>query len=221
MWFPRDPTGGSSACSAPPTATATATTCSTGSGRSSPPPTCPAASSTATPTSPYGEQINPRAGDTNPWRYVSGYHDTTTGLIKFGARYYMPDLACWTQTDPVMGNPNNPMTLNGYGYVGGDPINAVDPDGRHIVQVLDTVKMAVSPIVAFGLADCSVRAWPHRRAWRCARLRFRNRVCCRRALDIDRKHRWIVFGLHADEGVLDLVRPVSGSLESLSVNARR
>lgn len=80
---------------------------------------------------PYGEQINPRAGDPNPFRYVSGYHDTTTGMIKFGQRYYMPDLARWTQPDPELGNPTDPMTLNPYVYVGCDPINLIDPSGRH------------------------------------------------------------------------------------------
>jgi hypothetical protein len=35
----------------------------------------------------------------------------------------------WTQTDPVAGQPENPMTLNPYTYVGANPANAVDPSG--------------------------------------------------------------------------------------------
>jgi RHS repeat-associated protein len=133
---PATPPGGWSACSVRPTAAATATTCSTGSDRSSSPPTCPAPSWTATPTSPYGEQINPRAGDTNPWRYVSGYHDTATGMIKFGQRYYMPDLARWTQPDPETGTPTGPMSLNAYSYVGCNPINYIDPTGTTCHDIL-------------------------------------------------------------------------------------
>ena len=65
---------------------------------------------------PYGQQIRsweyPNAGtattlrsratattpatDYNPWRYASGYHDPATGFLKFGTRYYMPQLGTWT-----------------------------------------------------------------------------------------------------------------------------
>ena len=33
------------------------------------------------------------------WRYASGYFDATTGLYKFGTRYYSPTLGMWTQQD--------------------------------------------------------------------------------------------------------------------------
>lgn len=79
---------------------------------------------------PYGQQIDPNPADPNPWRYVSGYHDVDTGMIKFGTRYYMPDLGRWTQPDPETGNPSNPMTLNTYGYANCDPANNIDPTGR-------------------------------------------------------------------------------------------
>ena len=78
---------------------------------------------------PYGEEIDRSATDANPWRYASGYYDQQTGMLKFGTRYYMPDLLRWTQRDPVMGKPNDPMTLNAYGYVGGDTVTT-DPSGR-------------------------------------------------------------------------------------------
>ena len=60
----------------------------------------------------------------NPWRLAGGYLDTTTGLYKFGARYYEPGVGRWTQQDP------SGMDANPYAYVGGDPVNSVDPGGR-------------------------------------------------------------------------------------------
>lgn len=88
---------------------------------------------------PYGQQTSPDPSavdsngnpvDRNPWRYAAGYYDTTTGMLKYGTRYYQPHLTRWTQIDPVAGNPATPMTLNPYTYVGCNPTNNVDPTGR-------------------------------------------------------------------------------------------
>lgn len=49
---------------------------------------------------PYGKQLSATETIANPWRYASGYYDTATGLTKFGARYYNPDLGRFTQRDP-------------------------------------------------------------------------------------------------------------------------
>jgi RHS repeat-associated protein len=106
---------------------------------------------------PYGEEIGRSATDANPWRYASGYYDQATGMLKFGTRYYMPDLLRWTQRDPVMGKPNDPMTLNAYGYVGGDPCNSTDPTGRFVgdmpdygCQPVDTINDTVGNIAFAG-----------------------------------------------------------------------
>jgi RHS repeat-associated protein len=85
---------------------------------------------------PYGEEIDPVVNDANPWRYASGYYDSETKMVKFGTRYYMPDVARWTQPDPVFGVASDPATLNPYVYVGCDPINAVDPSGRSVDDYL-------------------------------------------------------------------------------------
>lgn len=86
-----------------------------------------------TPTSDLdGTGADPKdtAADFNPYRYASGYFDRSTGMLKFGTRYYMPTLGRWTQTDPVAGQPNDPMTFNPYLYVGADPTNSTDSTGR-------------------------------------------------------------------------------------------
>ncbi len=59
----------------------------------------------------------------NPWRYTGQYQDLSTGLYKMGARYYQPDLGRWTQRDP------SGLDANAYAYVGGNPVNFVDPSG--------------------------------------------------------------------------------------------
>jgi len=73
---------------------------------------------------PYGK---PMAGTieavANPWQYAAGYRDAETGFTKFGARYYDPSVGRWTQQDP------SGMDSNLYAYVGGDPVNFVDPSG--------------------------------------------------------------------------------------------
>ncbi len=77
-------------------------------------------------------------GDRNPFGYISGYTEPDTGFIKFGTRYYIPELATWTQRDPEKGKLGRPLTLNSYGYSGGDPVNQSDPSGRFFGQdVLD------------------------------------------------------------------------------------
>ena len=67
--------------------------------------------------------------DLNPWRYASGYHDTETGMLKYGTRYYTPSLSRWTQSDPAPGHPGTPLSLNPYLYSLNNPINRIDPSG--------------------------------------------------------------------------------------------
>ncbi|SRR5712692_9155947 len=58
----------------------------------------------------------------NPWRFAGGYFDSSTGLYKYGTRYYNPGFGRWSQQDPERGQLNDPTSLNRYVYAG---------DGRH------------------------------------------------------------------------------------------
>ena len=50
---------------------------------------------------PYGVILNTGTNSvTNPFQYEGGYFESTTGLVKFGTRYYNPNLGRWTQQDP-------------------------------------------------------------------------------------------------------------------------
>lgn len=104
---------------------------------------------------PYGKEIGPVATDPNPWRYASGYYDHATGMLKFGTRYYMPNLARWTQTDPVKGQPTDPRTLNPYVYVNDDPVNNNDPTGR-VLPIITYLAGGVASTLAGGLVGSTV-----------------------------------------------------------------
>lgn len=77
---------------------------------------------------PYGKSTYKTETASNPWQYAGGYLDST-GLIKFGTRYYDPGLGRWTQSDLIAGNIANPSSQNRYPYVGCNPVNASDPSG--------------------------------------------------------------------------------------------
>jgi RHS repeat-associated protein len=47
----------------------------------------------------------------NPWRWMDGYLDGSTGLYHFGERYYDPARGRFLQVDPVMGG-----SCNAYDY---------------------------------------------------------------------------------------------------------
>ncbi len=68
--------------------------------------------------------------DTNPgfqpFGFAGGIYDQHTKLIRFGARDYDAETGRWTAKDPIRFNGGD---TNLYGYVLGDPINFVDPEG--------------------------------------------------------------------------------------------
>ena len=82
---------------------------------------------------------------TNPWTYASGYNDTTSNRIKFGARYYNPARGRFTQPDPSGREPN------AYLYAGANPISRTDPTG--LLSLGDVIGSAISiGITAGGIA---------------------------------------------------------------------
>ncbi len=79
---------------------------------------------------PYGNLTSSTGSVTNPWRFASGYFDSSTGLYKYGTRYYDSAIGRWSQQDPLRGQLNDPTSLNRYLYAGDDPVNLTDPSGR-------------------------------------------------------------------------------------------
>ena len=61
-----------------------------------------------------------------PFGFAGGIHDYHTGLVRFGARDYNPNVGSWTSKDPI-GFAGGDTNL--YGYVFNDPVNFVDVFG--------------------------------------------------------------------------------------------
>lgn len=65
-----------------------------------------------------------------PFGFAGGIYDSDTGLVRFGRRDYDPEIGRWTAKDPI-GFTGGDSNL--YAYVGGDPVNFIDPTGEWIM----------------------------------------------------------------------------------------
>lgn len=74
---------------------------------------------------PYGNALTASGtlSTTNPYRFGSGYFDSSTGNTKLGARYYNSTTARFTQLDP------SGQEANSYAYANCDPTSLDDPEG--------------------------------------------------------------------------------------------
>ncbi len=61
-----------------------------------------------------------------PFGFAGGLYDPDTGLVRFGARDYDPQLGRWTARDPILFDGG---TTNLYAYVGSAPLDRIDPSG--------------------------------------------------------------------------------------------
>ena len=48
-----------------------------------------------------------------------------------GARWYDPTIGMWTQPDSIVPNPMDPLALNRYAFVEGNPLRYSDPSGHY------------------------------------------------------------------------------------------
>jgi RHS repeat-associated protein len=79
---------------------------------------------------PFGAARGTTGSQANSLRYAAGEYSEELKLYKYGERFYDPALGRWTQQDPLS-QPYDPGEANRYAYVGGDPINLLDPSGLH------------------------------------------------------------------------------------------
>lgn len=78
---------------------------------------------------PYGEEIDGRDwqnGVETRYKFTEKERDTETMYDYFGARYYDPQIARWHAMDPA------DEFFSPYLYVGNNPVNFIDPDGRQV-----------------------------------------------------------------------------------------
>jgi RHS repeat-associated protein len=118
---------------------------------------------------PYGNLTSSTGSVANPWRFAGGYFDSSTGLYKFGTRYYNPGFGRWSQQDPVRGQLNDPTLLNRYLYASDDPVNVTDPSGAfHLGPALQDFLAETRGInglaLLVGLFDPSLGSIVHTRS---------------------------------------------------------
>lgn len=76
----------------------------------------------------YGADYGEQGSISTPFGYT-GEQTDGNDLVYLRARYYNPVMGAFTRLDPEEGRSRNPVTLNRYAYVGGNPVNRSDPTG--------------------------------------------------------------------------------------------
>jgi RHS repeat-associated protein len=96
---------------------------------------------------PYGLPVKETVGQERLWfaSYELEHQNTsvyTDDLYFLHARWYFPSMGRFLSPDPVRGDPAQPQSLNLYAYVRGNPLNAVDPDGRITLDAYQAAQAA-------------------------------------------------------------------------------
>ena len=81
---------------------------------------------------PYGSLISQMGAHNGRFMFSSKEWEPGAGLYCYGYRFYSPSLGRWLSRDPL-GEFADPLH-NLYRFVGNNPLNAVDPDGRQAIQ---------------------------------------------------------------------------------------
>ena len=86
----------------------------------------------------FGNSFTVTGTTPNNYLYRGEQYDSDLGLYYLRARYYNPNSGRFMSRDPEDGKAKDPKTLHKYLYAGGDPINAVDPTGKGIIEYVWT-----------------------------------------------------------------------------------
>jgi len=78
-----------------------------------------------------------------PFGFAGGLYDRMTGLVRFGARDYDPEVGRWTAKDPI-GFEGGDVNL--FGYVFGDPLNGVDSSGLDVYKCEAVADVPFNPL---------------------------------------------------------------------------
>ena len=68
-----------------------------------------------------------------PFAFAGGLYDDQTGLVRFGARDYDPEVGRWTAKDPILFGGQDP---NLYAYSFNNPVNYFDPNGQVVPAIV-------------------------------------------------------------------------------------
>jgi RHS repeat-associated protein len=78
----------------------------------------------------WGKVISDSNPGFQPFGFAGGLYDPDTKLVRFGARDYDAQTGRWTAKDPIEFDGGD---SNIYAYVGGNPVNFIDPFGLYVV----------------------------------------------------------------------------------------
>jgi RHS repeat-associated protein len=124
----------------------------------------------------FGTLLAHNGTDPQPYAFTGEPYDPNVGFQYQRARWMDPRVGRFTGMDPWTGNSFEPHTLHRYSYVGGDPLNRVDPSGEAEFSILGvtfsvsiaSVIRATSSIVtsaAIGAIDGGIRAQLSGESW--------------------------------------------------------
>jgi len=82
---------------------------------------------------PYGSVLTSQGSAASIFGYVGEQIDSM-GLIYLRARYMQSRLGVFLSRDPWEGDALRPGSMNGWNYVGGNPVNKIDPSGKTTVN---------------------------------------------------------------------------------------
>ncbi len=107
----------------------------------------------------YGNPLQPATGNAGVDRYgwlgrQQREWDPDTALTLMGVRGYDPTLGRFLSVDPVYGG-----SANAYDYVGGDPINGYDLDGRKCTTSIWHMFDCVKAVAVVLVSAAAVPAW--------------------------------------------------------------
>ena len=107
--------------------------------------------------------------DVQPFGFAGGLWDSDTGLVRFGARDYSPEVGRWVSKDPI-GFRGGSENL--FAYALNDPVNFADLDGldvdswhgfptmeEHLNRNQNNRCPSTRPPAGDGTADCHGRNW--------------------------------------------------------------
>lgn len=79
---------------------------------------------------PYGEVLSSTGGGATSYGFTGEWTDGSTGDVYLRSRWYAPGQGRFLTKDTWQGDYQNPLTLNRWNYVEGNPINLADPSGH-------------------------------------------------------------------------------------------
>jgi RHS repeat-associated protein len=103
-----------------------------------------------------------KVGNTpNNYLYRGEQYDSDLGLYYLRARYYNPATGRFLSRDPLDGNAVDPRTLHKYLYVGGNPVNLIDPTGQdeesYVLNIGSvTLRVTAHAIEFAGAVSCAL-----------------------------------------------------------------